>query len=146
MENNNSILIKKSASKRTVWLIIIITVVFVFATNFIGEKDPTINVYDDRIEIKSMFGTTISMDDITEITLLNESMREIGLGTRTNGFGGFFGANKGHFTAKDGSKMLVFVQANSAPTIQIQIQNGSPVYISFRNPDETIKLFNELQE
>ena len=146
MSSNNSILINKPVSKRTVWLIIIVTVVFVFATNLIGEKDPTVNVYDDSIEIKSMFGTNINMDDIEEISLLDESMREIGIGIRTNGFGGFFGANKGHFEAKDGSKMLIFTQANSVPTIQIQIKNGPPVYISFRDPSETIALFNELQE
>ena len=146
MEKSNSLLINRKLSARTTIFIIIITIVFIIVLTMIGEKAPVVNVLDDRIEIKSMFGTTISKDDIAEISILDKSMREIGVGLRTNGYGGFTGTYKGQFKANDGSAMLVFAQVDAAPTIQIQTKNGPPVFISFRDNNRTKELVQELIE
>ena len=146
MNTNNSILVNKKLSTRSTIFIIIITAVFIVVLNSIGEREPVVNVFDDRVEIKAMFGTTIDKDNIVGISLLDKSMKEIGIGTRTNGYGGLTGTYRGLFKASDKSDMLVFARASSVPTIQIQTKNGPPVFINFRNSDKTTELFYEISE
>ncbi|MCL2279414.1 MAG: DUF3784 domain-containing protein, partial [Oscillospiraceae bacterium] len=55
----------------------------------VGEREPNIIISPDSVQISAMYGTQIPLSNITEVTLDNRSMSEIGAGTRTNGYGGF---------------------------------------------------------
>ena len=111
-----------------------------------GMQDPSVNINDDRIVIGGMYGISISFSEMTSISLIEKSMREIYGGDssmRTNGFGGIGQANKGHFhSARFGAHRL-YVQARTAPTIHIERSNGD-VFISFRDGKKTEKLYREI--
>ena len=105
----------------------------------VGSQDPTVKIDNGVMRISGMYGRTIDLSEVNQIALLDETMREIGAGRRNNGFGGI-NAWKGHFTAG-----LLFVQANSAPTLLIEREEGQDIFISFRDSEETIRLFEQLQ-
>ena len=104
---------------------------------YFGEREPVVIIHDHNIQIRSMYGTSVNFSDIADIFLIDQSMGEIGAGTRTNGYSGW--AWKGHFTAG-----LLFVQPNAAPTIRIERVESKDIYINFRNRARTEFLFREL--
>jgi hypothetical protein len=109
-----------------------------------GEIDPVVNVRADSIEISAMYGLTIDASDIAEISLIDKSMREIGVGSRTNGYSSGSPALKGHFySATLGSHML-FVYSTSSPTIQIERPMGRDIYLSFRSSEKTLEVYREM--
>jgi len=118
-----------------------------------GEKDPEVIVNGNGVTIKGMYGIHINYDDIYRgdgtsmsqlgIVLIERSMREIGLGRRTNGFGGF-SAQKGNFVSDGARSQTLFVIADASPTIEIQRIVGSSVFISLRDAEKTRKLFEEI--
>lgn len=113
---------------------------------FFGEKDPTILVQNNSINVQGMYGIEIPFEQITSITLIKETMNEIGPGRRTNGFGGLGQTLKGNFQVDTGEAQLLFVQANTAPTIQILRDDESTIYISLRDSAQTQALFKTMQD
>jgi len=113
----------------------------------VGEFDPVVNLYEDRITISGMYGTTIRTDNLYGISLIESSMRDIpGSGSiRTNGFDGFGQAQKGYFTSQEFGANIRFVQAKTAPTIHIK-RRAQDIFISFRDGDKTRELFDEMQK
>lgn len=105
-----------------------------------GEREPTVNVFNDSVQIRAMYGLTVDFSEIRDISLLEQSMRDIGVGRRTNGYSAG-GALKGHFTSG-----LLFVQADISPTIRIERINAANIYISFRDSEQTKILYNELMQ
>ena len=116
----------------TAAICLILPFIFIF-----GEMEPTIIVHDTNVQIRALYGTRIDFDNISQVTLLDQSMQQIGAGARTNGYGG--NAWKGHFTAG-----LLFVRPNSSPTIKIQRVNGSNVFISFTDSSQTRAVYEEI--
>lgn len=55
---------------------------------YYGSKDPVVNILDNSLQIKAMYGLNIDFSEITDISLIEKSMDDIGIGTRTNGYGG----------------------------------------------------------
>jgi len=102
-----------------------------------GLREPVVTVQDDNIQINAMYGMDVDFSSIADISLLSESMREIGAGRRINGFNG--GSWRGHFAAG-----LLFVTPDSSPTIRIEKNSGSTIFISFRDDERTMMLFQEL--
>ena len=131
---------EKSGRKATVIVVGVIsavTLVGVGALFYFGERDPRIEIHSDHLQIRAMYGTRVDFSSITEITLLEQSMREIGAGRRTNGYAG--NAWKGHFSAG-----LLFVQPNESPTIRIERERGPDIFISLRGSESTRILYREL--
>jgi hypothetical protein len=93
-----------------------------------------------------MYGLTIDFSDITDISLIEKSMRAIGVGTRTNGYGGFGETLKGHFKSIGLGETLLFVRSKSSPTIRIKRNGAKDVYISFRNGEDTERVYREMEE
>jgi hypothetical protein len=111
----------------------------------VGEREPNIIIHPDSIQISAMYGTQIPLSNIAEVTLDNRSMSEIGAGTRTNGYGGF-ATLRGHFrSAQYGSKLL-FVTSTSSPTIRIDREVGTPVFISYRDESRTVYEYRIISE
>lgn len=123
-------------------LIVFVVVVFLF---FYGQKDPQVSILDQHIQIKTMYGIDIDFDEITNISLIDKSMKDIGVGSRTNGFGGIGGALKGNFNSNATGDTLLFVRSKSSPTIRIVRLGKKDVYISFLISDDTKKLYSELK-
>jgi len=111
---------------------------------FFGERDPIIHIQNNSIQISAMYGLTIDNSDIAEINLINQSMRDIGVGARTNGYGGFGEALKGNFSSASHGQVLLFVYSSSSPTIQIVRSNGVDIFLSFRNNETTMNIYQEL--
>lgn len=91
-----------------------------------------------------MYGLNIDFSEIANIFLIEKSMSDIGIGTRTNGYGGTGGALKGNFKSDTLGETLLFVQSKSSPTIKIERTNKKDVYISLRNSENTEQLYREL--
>jgi hypothetical protein len=114
-----------------------LVLVGVGALFIIGEREPVVSIQGENLRIRALYGTTVQLADIAEISLIEQSMREIGAGARTNGYNG--GAWRGHFTAG-----LLFVRPDSAPTIRIERATGRTIFISFRDEARTRELYGEL--
>ena len=104
---------------------------------YLGERDPRVSVHGDRIEISALYGRDINLSNISEITLIEKSMWDIGTGQRTNGYGSGSPALKGYFNSVEHGQQVLFVYANSAPTIKITQTLGTVIYISFRDSETT---------
>mgnify|MGYP000515684516 CR=1 FL=1 len=113
---------------------------------FNGEKDPDVYIKDDYIQIDGMYGLKISFSEIDDFSLIDKSMKEIGIGMRTNGFGGFMGALKGNFKSETVGDVLLFVQSKSSPTIKIERTGKKDVYISFKDSEKTKQLYHDMTE
>ena len=121
-----------------------IVLVGVAALLIFGSSEPDVLILDNGIQIKAMYGRTVEYAEIANISLIEQSMGEIGLVRRTNGFGGFGQALKGNFRSDSLGELLLFVQSDIAPTIWIECFNARDVYISFRDSEATKVLYNEL--
>ena len=126
-----------SKSSKIIVAIITITLAGVCALFIIGLREPAVTVSSDSVRISAMYGLTVEFSEISNITLIEESMREIGAGIRNNGFNG--GAWRGHFTAG-----LLFVVPDSSPTIRIERYAASTIFISFRYSMQTPMLYDRL--
>lgn len=67
--------------------IIVIAVGVLF---FYSEKEPEVIILDSGIQIKAIYGLKIDFSEISDISLIEKSMRDIGVGRRTNGYGGTY--------------------------------------------------------
>ncbi|WP_052446824.1 hypothetical protein [Candidatus Soleaferrea massiliensis] len=129
---------------KPVFAIVILAVCTVML--FYGLKETEIELSDNQIQMKGMYGMNIDFTDVENITLLEKSMREIGIGTRTNGFGGFGSTLKGNFESERLGKYKLFVDADSSPTILIERTHDVDVYISFQDSQKTEDYFSELSK
>jgi len=101
----------------------------------VGEFDPSVSVQSGGVSISGMYGMKIRPDEITNITLIEDSMRGIFAdisAMRTNGFDGLGQAQKGYFSSSEYESHIRLVQAKSSPTIHIE-RRGYDVFISFRD-------------
>ena len=112
-----------------------------------GTKDPTVSITNSSLEIKSMYGVTVDFAQITDVSLIDQSMRDLGIAdsSRTNGIGGIGDALKGYFRSPSLGDTLLFVQASSSPTIRIERSNGQDIYISLSSAASTRQLYNEIK-
>lgn len=134
-------------SKAVIFFIILLSAIIFITIGALfinGEKDANVSILDDRIQIKAMYGFDIYLSEVADISLLEKSMKEIGTGKRTNGYGGFGEALKGNFRSDTLGEIILFVQSKSSPTIKIERIGKKDVYISLSNGDSTIQLYREL--
>lgn len=132
---------KKSVINLIVTVLILIGLPVMF---YYSEKEPEVIIHKDRIQIKGMYGLSIDLSEITDISLIEKSMKEIGVGSRTNGYGGFGDTLKGNFKSDTLGETILFVRANSAPTIKIERAGKKDIYISFNNAERTNLLYSNL--
>ena len=123
---------------------VLIIFILVGTMEYYGLKDPVVNILDNSIQIKAMYGVNIDFSEITNISLIEKSMDNIGVGTRTDGYGGLGETLKGNFESDINGKTLLFVQSKTSPTIKIERIEKKDVYISLRNSTNTEQLYREL--
>jgi len=132
----------KKRNKRVLVVVAVISAVALIGVGALfiaGEREPRVEFLEDSLRIRAMYGLEVEFAEIAGITLLEQSMREIGPGMRMNGYNG--GALRGHFASG-----LLFVRANSAPTIRIERERGQNIYLSLRDSEATRALYNEIVE
>ena len=112
---------------------------------FRGAAEPEVYVLEGGIQITGMYGLTEDFSEITGITLIDKTMKELGPAARTNGYGGLGEALKGNFSSGEYGEILLFVQSETAPTIHIGRSGGRDIFISFRDSEETVELYNEMK-
>lgn len=127
-------------------IIVLMGIVFVLvgSMHYHGSKEPVVNILDNSVQIKAMYGLNIELSEIKDISLIEKSMNELGIGIRTNGYGGFGETLKGNFKSNNLGETLLFVQSKSSPTIKIERIDNKDIYISFRNSENTEQLFLKL--
>lgn len=140
-----------NSTSKTPKAIIIATIAFVGiifvlvgTMEYYGLKDPVVNILDNSIQIKAMYGVSIDFSEITNISLIEKSMDNIGVGRRTDGYGGFGETLKGNFESDINGKTLLFVRSKTSPTIKIERTDKKDVYISLRNSTNTEQLYHQL--
>ena len=141
--------LRPRAAKTVIIGTVVITALIFIAVGVLfyhGEKDPDVTLLDDSVQIIAMYGLSIDFADITDVSLIKESMRDIGVGVRTNGYGGFGQSLKGHFLSDNTGETLLFVQSKSSPTIRIGRAGKNDVYISFKDSEETERLYSEIKD
>ena len=131
---------------RAVIIFVCVVVAAVGIMIYQGGKETVVTVSDSGIQIKGMYGLSVGIADITDITLIDKSMSEIGAGSmeRVNGYGGFGQALKGQFRSDSLGDILLFVQSETPPTIRIETVGKSDIYISFRDGDKTEQLYRSI--
>jgi len=124
-----------------------IGVVFVLGGSVIsfGNQEPVVDYTSDNLKIRAMYGLTVDYSEITGISLIEKSMRELGVSMRTNGYGGIGDALKGHFRSERFGDIMLFVRVNSSPTIRIERGDAKDIFISYRNGEATRILYSELE-
>ena len=138
---------KAAVSKKSRAIIISITVIVGVAVCFMfyyGEKEPVVRILDNKIQVEAMYGLDINFSDITAISLIEKSMKDIGGGRRINGYGGFGETQKGYFNNNNLGDYLLFVKSGSSPTIYIRRDSKEDIYISFSDGEKTKTLYQEL--
>ena len=135
------------ASRTKIIITAVVSLVTLIAAGillYLGGKDPVVSFNDNGIQIKAMYGLTVDPSEVVRISLLENSMKEIGPGWRKNGYGGMGATLKGHFKSDRIGETLLFVQLMSSPTIRIERAREKDIYISFRDPEMTRTVFSEL--
>jgi multisubunit Na+/H+ antiporter MnhC subunit len=133
---------KKDRAVLAMTLVFVCIILGIVALAYYGEKDPIVNVLENSVQIKGLHGLSINFTEITDITLIEKSMNNIGVRKRTFGYGA--GALKGHFISSTDEQILLFVRPRTSPTIHIKRDNAQDVYISFRSDESTRNLYREL--
>jgi len=108
-------------------------------TLVIGIREPNVDVRQETFRIQGLYGIEVAFSEVEAITLLEQSMAEIGSGRRTNGISIPGLSARGHFAAG-----RLFVAPQSAPTIRIELLDGTPIYISYRDSERTRDVYGEL--
>ena len=134
-------------AKTTIVAVIALSSIVVIAVGILiynGGKDPAVNISDNKIQINAMYGLSIDFSEVTDITLIEKSISNLGIGTRISGYGGIGESLKGHFKSDNLGEILLFVQSKSSPTIRIERIGKKDIYISFRDSDTTGQVYHEM--
>jgi hypothetical protein len=136
-----------TGTSKGIQIAVVVISVIVFAAIgimlFFGAKEPVVNVLDNSVQIEAAYGLTVDFSAITSVSLVEESMDDLGVDVRTNGYE-LRGDLKGHFRSDSLGDILLFVQADSAPTIRITREDGEDIYLSFPDSEKTETLYQTL--
>ncbi|MDR0859242.1 MAG: hypothetical protein LBN97_09460 [Oscillospiraceae bacterium] len=126
-------------------VIVVASIILVAALIILGGKETVVTVSADTIEISGIFGVTFSTSEVKSVTLLDKSMNEIGIGTRTNGYAAG-NTQKGSYNSNALGKHLLYVDSSASPTILIDRGDERNIYISYKESTKTADLYYELEK
>jgi hypothetical protein len=143
--DENSVKISKKNGYIFTTIFFTVVLIFIIGIFIYGTQEPVINVFENSIQIKAMYGLNIDFSEITDIILLSDNMKSIGAGKRVNGYGGFGETLKGYFSSDEFGEIILFVKSNSSPTIKIECVTGKQdIFISFHNGSQTKELYDKM--
>lgn len=114
--------------------------ILVFGIIVYSARGPEIEVTNDRITIKGMYGTTIDKDDIVEVSIVDSIPKVL---RKTNGIDLVY-ILKGRFILEDIGKSVLFINENSPPYIVIKTENSTYI-INYRDSNKTLELYDKLK-
>ena len=107
-----------------------------------------VNISEDQFRVTGIFGQTVKFEEVEDITLLEESIQDIGIVTSerylgTSGTRGFnvLALHRGNFMRR-----YIYAQVNQASTIQITRISGDPIYLNLGSSNRTRELYQNLLE
>ena len=137
---------RKPISKIVVVCIVISVVILIGVglMYYFGDREPVVVLFNDHMQIRAMYGLRVDFDDVSNVSLIEGDLRNIGVGNRTNGYSGFSGIWKGNFDTWDFGVALFFVQSRGTPTIHIKRDDAKDIFVNFSDSEETMTLFYNL--
>ena len=145
VDKNNPALIRSNRLSKIAIVVVVIVLLGTIPLIFLGLREPTVNVTPSTVQITGLYGTTFDISEISNLTLIDMTMRGIGPGRRTNGLAGLGDTLRGHFNSNELGRTLLFVRSNSSPTIHIERDGARDIFISFSDSAETQRVYNELR-
>jgi len=120
-------------------LIILISLAFPTLLILSGSRDTEITSTISDFRIKGMYGLTIKYSEIKQLDTIS---RLPGIKLRTNGYA--LGISyKGNFRLRNEEKAKLFIKNGIPPYIFIKTDKLN-IYLNFKNPGNTVALFNTL--
>jgi len=101
-------------------------------------QNRNVEIRDENIVISGFPSTTIPLNEITDVTLLPQSMREIGPGRRIHG-NSLPSMWSGSWTVG-----RLFTYPDGVPTLRIERADGNYVFISYKDGSRTEAIYDEL--
>ena len=143
-----------NANKRTSRIVVVSALIISIATilgtgvmMFQGMEEPVVSVSDGSLHIDSMYGLSVDLADITAVSLLESTLHDLARedAIKTNGFA-LGQTYKGNFKSESLGEVLLFVQADSSPTLLIERTSGKDIYLSFSDSATTEQIYQSLLE
>jgi len=131
---------------RRPWLIIVLVAIVAvfFAIIFLGADETKVNVLDDRVQIKGIYGVEFYLSEISGLNMIEKSMDEIGAGENINSYSVTNGYVRGRFNKPGLGEILLFVEPKIAPTLWIERDGGEDIFISYKDGQKTELVYREI--
>ncbi len=120
--------------------LMVIILIFITCLGVYGSQEPQITVKDEYIRVGGMYSSTVHMEDIKEVVLLDSIPRVI---RKDNGFD-FGNILKGKFNLEYIGKGRLYINNGKPPYVYLKLEKGY-VIINFRNGEKTKELYNEIR-
>lgn len=115
--------------------------VIIMALILYGAREPKIEVENNRVRIKGMYGTTIDKEDIVQLSIEDSLPRIL---RRTNGME-LVHILRGRFILEDIGKAVLLINEKSSPYIFIETEDRHYI-INYKDPNKTMELYNKLSD
>lgn len=119
--------------------ILLITGALIRGVFLFGAGDTEISVDSQEIIISGMYGTTISLDELKEIRLIEQIPRII---VRTNGYS-LGNTLKGNFKLEEYGKVKLFLVSDQGPFLLLRNQEDTYI-INYKESTKTDALYKEI--
>lgn len=134
----------KKSTKLTLGVIIGFTsiiLIFIIALFGYGAKEPKVTVGNERIKIGGMYASTVYIDDIVEVVLLDSIPDVL---RKDNGFD-FGNILRGYFDLEGIGKGRLYINNGKSPYVFLRLKKGFLI-INYNNSEETQELYNRIRE
>ena len=112
---------------------------------FLGQKEPTVKIIDSGIKISCIWGVKIDFAEIADISLMEDRIGSIGITIRTFGYA-MPNTQKGYFLSNRYGSVLLFTKTKSSPTIHIEREDKSDVFLNFSDNEKTRTLYADMKK
>ncbi len=130
-------------TKKSVILIICLVMLVIFlipaGTIYYGAKEPQITIGTDQLVIDAVYGTTVPLQQISEVSLLDDLPS---VAQKVNGFD-FGHILKGDFELDELGRVKLFLDRRNPPFILIQ--SDKTVIFNFKEEEKTRELYHTLK-
>jgi hypothetical protein len=132
--------VPKAVPQKNLVITLSATALFIAATSFFGMQEPKVEILENIIKVKGMYGFEAELNKLRVDTV--SILPDISM--RTNGFE-FLGVLKGHFRTHSGENIKLFVHKKSYPYIRITGEALETVYLNFKSPEKTSEVYNQIK-
>ncbi len=119
----------------------LIIFIFIIGLNVYGTQEPRVTVDDEKIKIDGMYASTVRIDDIIEVVLL-DSIPEVL--RKDNGFD-FGNILRGKFSLESIGKGRLYINNGKSPYVYLRLKNGF-VIINYNSSEKTQELYDKIEQ